>query len=203
MLNLCKLLLRVLRVWPLETSPTSHVISYLRYFVKLLIEVSWLIGSFLYVLNNLDDVDEATEPGFVCFALGTTIFIYVWLISKKRSIETVIEIIESNVNESNLSPCHIYFKIRINSKFFFSFSNKGIKDIQNENEQNGIIQTETCYDQAEIQYTKLARRYILSWSPIVCFYAIVLSIVPVNDVYHRQMDAGNWTTLFKVSLVSE
>lgn len=100
MLNLCKLLLRVLRLWPLETSTTSHVTSYLRYSVKLLIEGTVLVGSFLYVLTNLDDVDEATEPGFVCFAFGTTLFIYVWLISKKRSIETTIELLESNVNES-------------------------------------------------------------------------------------------------------
>lgn len=100
MLNLCKLLLRVLRLWPLEISTTSRVTSYLRYSVKLMIEGSVLIGSFLYVLNNLDDVDEATEPGFVCFAFGTTVFIYVWLISKKRSIETAIEFLESNVNDS-------------------------------------------------------------------------------------------------------
>lgn len=57
------------------------------------------------------------------------------------------------------------------------------------------------YLEAERQYTNLTRRYIASWSGIVCLYALVLLIAPVNDMLHGQMKANNWTTLFKLAYV--
>lgn len=65
MLELCKFLLEKLCLWPLASS--MRPISYLRFVIILSIESTVLAGSFVYVLQNLDDIDEATEPGFVCF----------------------------------------------------------------------------------------------------------------------------------------
>lgn len=103
MLVLCKTLLNVLCLWPTTVPPA---ISSLRYFVKLSIELITLSGSYLYVLEILHDIDAATEPGFVCFAFATTIFIYTWLILRKRSIEHSLELLESYIDESK-NECYI------------------------------------------------------------------------------------------------
>lgn len=103
MLVLCKYLLSFLRLWPLTGSRYDYVVSISRYTMIFSLLITLLIGSFLYVLSHLDDIDEATDPGFTCFAFLTTTFMYVWLISKKRLIKTVMETLESSVNESNTS----------------------------------------------------------------------------------------------------
>lgn len=74
-----------------------------------------------------------------------------------------------------------------------------MKEIRNEKKENGLIETITCYEEADIRYTKLGRRYIWTCAPIVCFYGCVLLVMPVNDLYHHQMDASDWPNLFKVS----
>lgn len=107
MLVLCKYLLNFLRLWPLAESRSDYVVSISRYTVIFFLEITLLIGSFLYVLSHLNDIDEATDPGFACFAFLTTIFIYVWLISKKRLIKTVMETLESSANQSNTSTLQI------------------------------------------------------------------------------------------------
>lgn len=118
MLILCKIWLGKLHLWPLEVSPIDHVMSTVRYSVYLSIEMTTLIGSFLYVLSNLGDIDEATEPGFVCFAFGTTVFIYVWLVSKKHLIESAIDKLELCVNASELN-CSLCLSLFLN--FYWHF----------------------------------------------------------------------------------
>lgn len=111
MLVLCKYLLNFLRLWPLAESRSDYMVSISRYTMIFSLEITLWIGSFLYVLSHLDDIDEATDPGFTCFAFLTTIFIYVWLISKKRLIRTVMETLESSANESNTSILQILWLI--------------------------------------------------------------------------------------------
>lgn len=101
MLNLCKNLLAKLYLWPLETSPSMKITSIFRYAVNLSIELIVFMALFIYVLQNLQDIDEATEPGFVCFAYLTSMFIYIWMISKKELISSSINHLEFCVNESN------------------------------------------------------------------------------------------------------
>lgn len=100
MLNLCKNLLDKLYLWPLETSSSMKTTSIFRYAVNLSIEMIVFITSFIYVLKNLQDIDEATEPGFACFAFLTSMFIYVWMISKKKLISSSIDQLESCVDKS-------------------------------------------------------------------------------------------------------
>lgn len=105
MLDLCKKLLSILFLWPV---PKSSAKSLLNFFFICFAEIVTLIGSYLYVVQIMDNIDEATEPGFVCFAYSTTIFIYLWLNLKKHKIEQSINQLESHVNESNLSfPKHL------------------------------------------------------------------------------------------------
>lgn len=59
------------------------------------------------------------------------------------------------------------------------------------------VDSKYLYEEAENLYSKRARRYIFSWVGIVCLYAVILLIEPVNDMVHGQMIASNWTTLFK------
>lgn len=68
---------------------------------------------------------------------------------------------------------------------------------------NGVNDANSDYEAAEHHYTKLTRRYIFSWSGIVCLYALVLLIVPVNDMLHGQVIANNWVTLFKLGFVEQ
>lgn len=88
-------------------------------------------------------------------------------------------------------------------QFNFFFFNVGINRIKGSDELDETTDSKIVYDEAEKQYTKLSRRYIFSWVGIVTFYAIVLLLVPVNDMLHGQMDASNWTTLFKTSYEKE
>lgn len=101
MLKFCKILLAKLYLWPLSESSSMKTTSIFRYSVNLSIELIVFITSFVYVLQNLQDIDEATEPGFVCFAYLTSMFIYVWMISKKQLISSSIDHLEFCVNESN------------------------------------------------------------------------------------------------------
>ncbi|XP_055319545.1 uncharacterized protein LOC129577107 [Sitodiplosis mosellana] len=172
MLKLCKVLLEELCLWPLATSPSMNKRSIFRYAVNLSIETTVLTTTLIYVLQNLQNIDEATEPGFACFAYATSMFIYVWMISKKHLISSSIDHLECCVNE----------RTKFNA------------DVSESNERT---ETEAIYEQAEQQYTKLSRRYILSWSVIVCLYAFILTIIPVSDMWHGQTDASNWPTLFK------
>lgn len=107
MLVFCKYLLNFLRLWPLAESRSDYVVSISRYTMVFSLLITVLIGSFLYVLSHLDDIDEATDPGFTCFAFLTSTFMYVWLISKKCLIKTVMETLESSVNDSNTSTLQI------------------------------------------------------------------------------------------------
>lgn len=101
MLKLCKILLAKLYLWPLSTSSSMKTTSIFRYSVNLSIELIVFITSFVYVLKNLQDIDEATEPGFACFAILTSMFIYVWMISQKQLISSSIDHLEFCINESN------------------------------------------------------------------------------------------------------
>lgn len=103
MLYLVKILLKVLCVLPLPTSSGVQLKYTLRYIVKLTIEAMVLTGSFIYVLNHLDDIHEATEPGFVCVAIATTMFIYIWMICHRQSIKSVIDRLDLCVKESKLA----------------------------------------------------------------------------------------------------
>lgn len=201
MLNLCKTLLGELRLRPTSVSPTTAM---LHYSVRLLIEIITITGSFIHLLRIMDHIDEAIESGFVCFAFITTIFIYTWMIVKKYKIEQSIDDLECYVNESN--SIHFY---EISSMVWFpdysSFpkfisSILGIKHDEEDGELSAkelLVENEHLYKEAEEQYTTRAHRYIYSWFGIVCFYGIVLLIVPVIDVIHGQMNASNWTTLFR------
>lgn len=102
MLDLSKKLLIILSLVPLTKSPAKNAISMLRYFVKLLVEAVTATGSFLYLLENLSDINESTEAGYVCFAIGTSFFIYSWMISKRHYIQIAFNDLESYVNESIL-----------------------------------------------------------------------------------------------------
>lgn len=64
-------------------------------------------------------------------------------------------------------------------------------------EKNVSVENIKLYEDAEQEYSTKTYRYIYSWFGIVCFYGIVLMIVPLSEAFHRQMDASNWTTLFK------
>lgn len=100
MLKLCKILLAKLHLWPLDVSPSMQTISISHYTLNLLIEFTVFTASLIYVLQNLQDIDEATEPGFACFAFLTSMFIYVWLISKKHLIGLAVEHLESCISKS-------------------------------------------------------------------------------------------------------
>lgn len=100
MFELSKLLLKRLRLWPLATSSVVETTSVLLYFVNLIIELMLLIGSFVYAVQHIQDVDEATETAFVSFAFATTMFIYIWMISKRSAISFSMERLEFYVNES-------------------------------------------------------------------------------------------------------
>lgn len=108
MLQMCKILLKKLYLWPLAQSASMKVLSVVRYAVNLSIEMTVLVTTFIYVLQNLDNVEEATEPGFACFAIGTSMFIYVWMISKIQSISLVIDELEAFVNESKKKNIFFY-----------------------------------------------------------------------------------------------
>lgn len=82
--------------------------------------------------------------------------------------------------------------------FFFGFSQKkGTKFNPDEGESNDIAENKAIYEQAEQQYTKLSRRYIIGWTGIVCLYGFILTLTPVTDIWHGKMDARNWPNLFK------
>lgn len=81
-------------------STSVRATSNFRHILFLSVEMTVGIGSFIYVIQNIENIDEATEPGFVCFAYSTSMFIYVWLISKKRSISLAIDKMETRVHES-------------------------------------------------------------------------------------------------------
>ena len=100
MLRMCKILLKKLYLWPLPQSASMKGLSIVRYAVNLSIEMTVLVTTLIYVLHNLDNVEEATEPGFACFAIGTSMFIYVWMISKKHAISSTIDELEAVVNKS-------------------------------------------------------------------------------------------------------
>lgn len=107
MFDLSKLLLNKLCLWPLPTSSFVQTTSVLRYILNIFIESVLLIGTFKYALEHLDDIDEATEPAFASFAFATSMFIYIWMISKRRSISTTIDQLEFYVNESK--SFYIYY----------------------------------------------------------------------------------------------
>lgn len=109
MLDLCKYLLAKLRLWPLATSPSIGKKSILCYILLLFIEAILLIGTFKYALQHLDDIDEATEPAFAGFAFATSMFIFIWMISMKSSINYVIGELEMEVNESKSVNCCVAF----------------------------------------------------------------------------------------------
>lgn len=63
-----------------------------------------------------------------------------------------------------------------------------------------IDEVKAIYEQAEQNYKTLSRRYIISWSFVVAFYACILMTIPVNEIWHgRRDDASNWPTLFKAA----
>lgn len=77
------------------------------------------------------------------------------------------------------------------------FQKKGTKFNPDEGESNEMAENKIIYEQAEQQYTKLSRQYIISWSGIVCLYGFILTIIPGTDMCHGKMDATNWPNLFK------
>lgn len=105
MLELSKLLLKKLRLWPLAASSFIQITTMLQFLVNLIIESVLLIGTFKYALEHLQDFDEATEPAFASFAFATSMFIYIWMISKRRSISFAIDQLEFYVNESKNFCC--------------------------------------------------------------------------------------------------
>lgn len=109
MFDLSKLLLKKLCLWPFPTSSFIQITSVLRFFLNLFIESVLLIGTFKYALEHLDDIDEATEPAFASFAFATSMFIYIWMISKRRSISSTIDQLEFYVNESKTFFLHIFY----------------------------------------------------------------------------------------------
>lgn len=194
MLNSCKTLLRVLCLWPTTVPPST---SLFRYSVNLSIELVTFIGSFLYVLQNSDDIEEATDSGFVCFAFSTTTFIYIWLISKRYRIECSMSQLESYVIESKRSSTEKIKQCSILLVCLFANTSKGTTRVAGSHQHDEDILNSNLYEEAENRYTKRARRYIYSWFGIVCFYGIVILIIPANDMIHGQMNASNWTTLFR------
>lgn len=100
MLDLCKILLEKLCLWPLETTTSMHVTAIFCYFYKLFTEAILLVGTFKYAFQYIDDIYEATEPAFAGFAFATSMFIYIWMISKKKPINKTIGQLEIYVNES-------------------------------------------------------------------------------------------------------
>lgn len=100
MLELCKLLLRKLYLLPLATSTLKQVISVLHYVLNLTIEAVLLVGTLKYALQHIEDIDDATEPAFASFAFATSMFVYIWMISKRRTICLAIDHLEKYVNES-------------------------------------------------------------------------------------------------------
>lgn len=106
MLELCKLLLKKLRLWPLSITSTT---SNLCHISNLIIEAILLIGTFKYAFQHLDDINEATEPAFAGFAFATSMFIYIWMISKKKSINFAIEQLETEVNGSKTTLFYFIF----------------------------------------------------------------------------------------------
>lgn len=68
-------------------------------------------------------------------------------------------------------------------------------------ESDEIENSIELYRNAEQHYTKLALRYFLGWFLLLCFYGVILMVVPLVDVVHNQLDASNWTTLFKTKQV--
>lgn len=105
MLDLCKFLLEKLRLWPLTTSPSIQKKSILCYILLLFIEAILLIGTFKYAFQHLSNIDEATEPAFAGFAFATSMFIFIWMISKRKSINFVIGELETEANESKMNFC--------------------------------------------------------------------------------------------------
>lgn len=87
------------------------------------------------------------------------------------------------------------------TNYFFIFLNKGTTFNPEANEFDDTIKTKSIYEKAEQEYTTRSYRYVISWFGIVCLYALILLIVPVNDVLQGQMNANNWTTLFKTMYV--
>lgn len=85
--------------------------------------------------------------------------------------------------------------------FLISFTDEGITLNESQQMLNEIEPTKSDYDKAEEQCTKLTRRYLYSWSGIVCLYACILLILPVMDILHGKFDASKWVTLFKLGYV--
>lgn len=98
MLDLCKILLTKLRLWPLATS--MQTLSILRFIVFLSILAVLIIGTLQYALQHMDDIDEATEPAFASFAFSTSMFIYIWMLSQRHKISSAIEQLEICVEKS-------------------------------------------------------------------------------------------------------
>lgn len=102
-LGFCKTYLKLLSLWSIPGWAwlTSPIITKIRYSIILLFGVTLLVGSFRFAVLHLDDVNEATEPGFVCFAFITSLFAYCWMINKKSLITRAINLVESTVDKSN------------------------------------------------------------------------------------------------------
>lgn len=139
MFELVKLLLNKLCLWPLNTSTFRQSTFMLRCFVNLFIESVLLVGTFKYAFEHIEDIDEATEPAFAGFgnniiifisslniikylyfviyqAFVTSMFIYIWMISKRHSISSTIDQLEFYVNESK-NP----FVTIVNEFYLFDF----------------------------------------------------------------------------------
>lgn len=84
----------------MATTASMHASAIACYFVKLFTETILLVGTFKYAFQYIDDIYEATEPAFAGFAFATSMFIYIWMISKKTSINASIKQLEFYVNES-------------------------------------------------------------------------------------------------------
>lgn len=96
-LSLTKTLLKALNLWPYKSSFLSKI----RHVATISFCVLLLIGSFGYFVINLDDINEATDPGFVTCAYITSIFTYCWMISKKSMIRDAICELETIVKQRN------------------------------------------------------------------------------------------------------
>lgn len=100
LLRFSKTLLKVLNLWSAEDYPAvTPITSKIRYILTVTFPTMLLIGSFRYTLQQIDNIDEATEPGFVCCAYITSISTYCWLIHKKRLIKSAIKELEAIVYE--------------------------------------------------------------------------------------------------------
>lgn len=59
-----------------------------------------LVALSLYIFFYSDDINEMIETGFACFALATTMFIYCWMIKRKRLINSAITQLDTVIDQS-------------------------------------------------------------------------------------------------------